>query len=1033
MAHTGQLSAGPERRPPNPSHRFATALPLLAHVPSPKPWQAYVVAVVATALATAIRWWLGRLVGQNLPPFITYYPLVIFAALFGGTGPGLLATALATLAVKFLFLAPVGSIAVAHPADQVGIALFMAINLAVSLVCGALRAARQHTFAEARRAEASEQRLRATFQQAALGILEVDTQDRITAANQRAHEILGYPPDQLLGMFVHDLTHPNDRARSDELNLDIHEGRRARFEYEKRYLRHDGSPIWVRVAVSPLRDSQGRDYGSIGTFEDVTDRKRAEEALKFNEQRYRSFVEVTNQVIWRMDSRGGVDQPIPSWNALTGQTDEQAAGFGWMNAIHPEDRPRVTEAWQAASAAKSTYQVEYRLRRHDGRWLRILARGVPIFDPDGSVREYIGSCNDITAQREAEENLRQSEGKYRAIFEQAAIGIGRVGFSDARWIDVNDAFCRIVGYTPDFMRATPWPQITHPDDVDSDLIPFRRMAAGELDSYSVEKRFIHANGNVVWARLTLSLVRDAEGRPDYEIAIIENIDARKRAEFALQAAKDRIETILASITDSFFALDRDLRFTYVNSEAQRVLRKTSTELLGGYLAELFPHAEAFLAQYQQVLATGKPAQFEEFYAPLQIWFEVHAYPSPEGVSVYFRDITARRRAQDALRQSEERFSAFMRHLPGAAWMKDPTGRYVYANPEAERIFSTPAHALRGKRDEELFPSETARQFRENDHRALAEGGKLQTTEVLRQPDGVDHHSIISKFAVLGPDGRPAYVGGVAFDITDRIRAEQALRQAKDDLARANADLEKKVQQRTAKLEETVAELEHFSYTITHDMRAPLRAITGYAGILDSLEAQCLTDQGRDLLRRISESALRMDQLITDALQYSRVVRDQFPLQPIEPAAAIRGIVESYPQFQPPHARITVQPEMPRVLANPAAFTQVFSNLLGNAVKFVTPGQVPEINVTAEIRPSCLNSQPSTDCVRLSVADNGIGIPREYHEKVWQMFQRLSKKYEGTGIGLALVRKVVERMAGRVGLESAPDQGSRFWIELQKAP
>ncbi len=151
--------------------------------------------------------------------------------------------------------------------------------------------------------------------------------------------------------------------------------------------------------------------------------------------------------------------------------------------------------------------------------------------------EYESRLAEGIAERKfAEEQQRESEAKFRAVFEKAAIGIGRVSFVDARWIDINDAFCRMLGYPPEEMRATPWPQITHPEDVDLDLIPFRRMAAGELDSYTVEKRFIHKQGHHVWTHLTLSLVRDTEGRPDYEIAVIENITERKRAEEDLKEA-----------------------------------------------------------------------------------------------------------------------------------------------------------------------------------------------------------------------------------------------------------------------------------------------------------------------------------------------------------------------------------------------------------------------------------------------------------------------------------------------------------------
>jgi PAS domain S-box-containing protein len=281
-----------------------------------------------------------------------------------------------------------------------------------------------------------------------------------------------------------------------------------------------------------------------------------------------------------------------------------------------------------------------------------------------------------------------------------------------------------------------------------------------------------------------------------------------------------------------------------------------------------------------------------------------------------------------------------------------------------------------------------------------------------------------------------------------------------------AHLEQLVQERTARLQEMVTELEHFSYTISHDLRAPLRAMRGLAGLLVEECGPSVLGERHEYLQRIAHSADRMDQLITDSLQYSLVVRGQFEIQPVDADGHQRDILKSYPQFQPPQAHVRIQNRLPVVQANRAGLTQCFSNLLGNAVKFVRPGQVPEVSVWAD-EPRTPNSTPShaetaplhkrtssspltswhipertaaaaavhtrnhhaSRVVRIWFEDRGIGIEKEHHDRIWVMFHRLNQAYEGTGIGLALVRKAVERMGGRVGLESEPGHGSRFWVEL----
>jgi PAS domain S-box-containing protein len=263
-------------------------------------------------------------------------------------------------------------------------------------------------------------------------------------------------------------------------------------------------------------------------------------------------------------------------------------------------------------------------------------------------------------------------------------------------------------------------------------------------------------------------------------------------------------------------------------------------------------------------------------------------------------------------------------------------------------------------------------------------------------------------------------------------AQSALRQAKETLSRANQDLEGKIKERTARLQETIVELESFSHSVAHDMRSPLRAMRGFAKLLEAECGDRLGGQATDFLQRIAASAHRLDCLIQDVLNYSKIVRAELFLEPVNLNQLVARIIESYLAFQPPRAEISVDGRLPLVIGNVAALTQVISNLLDNAVKFVKPEVRPKVRIWAEAVPNSRNDT-SAGMVRVWFEDNGLGIAKENHERIFQIFQRLhrSEEFEGTGIGLAVVRKAIERMGGSVGVCSMPEQGSKFWVQLPR--
>lgn len=236
-------------------------------------------------------------------------------------------------------------------------------------------------------------------------------------------------------------------------------------------------------------------------------------------------------------------------------------------------------------------------------------------------------------------------------------------------------------------------------------------------------------------------------------------------------------------------------------------------------------------------------------------------------------------------------------------------------------------------------------------------------------------------------------------------------------------LEKQVEERTAELQETIRDLESFSYSVSHDLRSPLRAMQCFA---DALREDCgpeLSPTGQDYLRRIEAAARRMDLIIQDVLVYSRITRAELPLDPIPLEVFIRSLLEDLPSLHAVRNAITINGPLPTVLANLSGLTQCVSNLLGNAVKFVAPGVAPQVTISCAL---------ANGRAYVSIRDNGIGIPAEAHEAIFGVFYRLEHNYEGTGIGLAIVRKAIERMGGRVTVDSAPGRGSTFTFDLALA-
>ena len=269
------------------------------------------------------------------------------------------------------------------------------------------------------------------------------------------------------------------------------------------------------------------------------------------------------------------------------------------------------------------------------------------------------------------------------------------------------------------------------------------------------------------------------------------------------------------------------------------------------------------------------------------------------------------------------------------------------------------------------------------------------------------------------NGRPLVQCNIR-DIAKRKESERRLREALEQVAAAKEELEARVQERTADLQQRNAELEAFSYSLSHDLRAPIRAIVSFTQLALEEYGNKVGRPANELLEKAITAAQRLDHLVLDVLAFSRTTRQPLRRKRVDLEGLLRDILQERSEWAPPKVEIKIQTPLLPVQGDVASLTQCLTNLLDNAVKFVPPGVVPKVRVY---------TQQVGSRVRICVQDNGLGIPASAQGRVFELFQRAHNGYEGFGIGLAIVRRAAERMRGNVGLESEPGGGSTFWIEL----
>jgi PAS domain S-box-containing protein len=591
---------------------------------------------------------------------------------------------------------------------------------------------------------------------------------------------------------------------------------------------------------------------------------------------------------------------------------------------------------------------------------------------------------------------------------------------------------RIFGYTPQEAIGQSVTMLIPAGRADEEPMILDRIRRGErIRHYQTIRRA--KNGAFLDISLTVSPIIDSDGKIIGASKIARDISREVNTRERIRQSEEQFRVTLSSIGDAVIATDRNGHITFMNSVAEQLTGWEMTDAIGVPLEKAFKIVNEFtrkpvenpvtkvlqegkivgLANHTVLIAKdGTERPIDDSGAPIR-----GSAADLRGVVLVFRDVTERRDAELAAL----RLAAIVQNSDDAIISKNLDGTIITWNEGAQRTFGYSAEEIVGKSIKTLIPPELQKEEDEILAR-VRRGERVYHLETIRvTKDGRKIPISLTSSPIRNHEGHIIGASKIARDISERKRAEQAVTEANEKLKSYAADLEEQVRERTRTLEKTIVELESFSYSLSHDMRAPVRAVESFSEIVLRDYGEKIGPQGCDLLKRAIGAAQRMDQLILDLLALTRVARTPIRLEPVDVETLIHRIIQERMEFQPPQAEIKIETPLARVRGNEASLTQCLTNFLDNAVKFVAQDTVPRVYI---------HSQRNGHGVRLWIEDSGIGIRADEKERLFQMFQRIhSDAYPGTGIGLAIVRKAVERMGGETGVESEPGKGSRFWLQL----
>ena len=852
--------------------------------------------------------------------------------------------------------------------------------------------------------------------------------------------LLGYADQEFPASYATwlPLVHPEDIDRVErELKRSIETGQG--FSIDLRMRTRGGGWKWVCTRGKAIeRDAGGRAVRMVGTLSDVTYRKGLESRLRESELHFRTLADSGQALIWTATPDKLCNYFNEPWLAFTGRALEQELGSGWTEGVHPDDFQRCLDLFTTSFDRRENFSMEYRLRHHSGEYRWIVDKGTPRYDSDGAFLGYIGHCLDISENKRAEDELLAKTEYLDAMFNNTSTLMLLVN-AEGNVVDVNLAAVAKVGQPQETLQGHLGGEVLRCVNSflgggcgrteDCQICPvrtrvMRTFSTGERSFNEEGSLTVSVDGKPVRAHFLIStaLIRHRNG--DFVLVSLIDITGRRQAEEALWRNQEFTRIVMENLPIGLAvnSVDPSVAFEYMNDNFPSLYRTTREKLAlpDGFWAAAYEDADMREQMRARVLADCASGDAQRMYwadVPITRRGEPTTYitarniPLPEHgllISTVW-DVTHRKLGEEALKESNERLQTSLRTAMDGYWRADLQGRLREVNEAYCRMSGYSAQELLTLSIPDLEARESGEAVRARIE-TLKSSNRDRFETKHRRKDGSLYDVEVS---VTFQESEGGWLVAFLRDITERKRAEADLVAAKNAAEAANR----------AKSE--------FLANMSHELRTPMNGVLGMLQLL-MLEEELKPSQ-QDFASNAFVAANRLLSLLNDILDFSRIeagvlVFKQEPFQPGDILDATLGVFGHACARKGLALNILPEPGLPAWLrGDEARIRQVVFNLVGNAVKFTRQGAI-----TVEVWHRTLPGAAQGRLI-MAVSDTGVGIPEAKLDAVFDRFSQAdgsyARQFEGAGLGLAIVRRIVECLGGSLCIESEVGQGTTAVLSL----